>query len=196
MKPQGYIVRIASDRVTVEHRASFRPRTVVLLGAAYTCYCLLPGIRKVLVSFYKSHDPVIGCFALLMLLIPFLSGASWLFFASGEVMRCDAKELQIARRRSWGRWHRLTFPSAQIRELRRASRGSGRNRSFSVLSFSYEGRTFDLLEDLSWTDSDRVLKACKSLGLDAIVSVDDAAPMLSDIAKRGWLVNPWRPDSD
>jgi hypothetical protein len=166
------------------------------MAVAYLCYCFIPGVRKILVDFYTSRDPIIGCFALFMLLIPFLSGATWLFFASGEVMRCDAQQLHFARRRTWGRWHRLRFSSAQVRELRRAFRGTGKSRSFTVLTFRYDGRTFDMLEDLNRTDSDRVLQACKSMGLDAIVVVDDAAVMNHDIAQRGWFINPLRPDRD
>jgi hypothetical protein len=193
MKPRGYIVRVEADRVTVEHRASFRPRMIVWMAAAYLCYCLLPGVRKVLVDFYHSRDPVIGGFALLMLLIP-LSGATWLLFASGEVMRCDAHELHVARRRTWGRWRRHHFLSPQVRELHRAFRGTGKSRSYTVLTFQYDGRTFDMLEYLSDTDSDHVLKACKSMGLDAIVTVDEGAAMLRDIDQRGWFINPLRPD--
>jgi hypothetical protein len=63
-----------------------------------------------------------------------------------------------------------------------------------VLTFQYDGRTFDMLEYLSDTDSDHVLKACKSMGLDAIVTVDEGAAMLRDIDQRGWFINPLRPD--
>jgi hypothetical protein len=196
VRPRGYTVLVAKDHVSVEHRASFRPRTIVYMAIAYLCYCLIPGVRKTLVDFYHSRDPIIGCFALFMMLIPFLSAATWLFFASGEVMRCDARDLHFARKTTWGHWHRLRFSSAQIRELRGALRGSGKTRNFTVLTFQYEGRAYDMLEDLNWTDSDHVLHACKSMGLDSIVVVDDAAVMNHDIAQRGWFINPLRPDRE
>jgi len=196
VKQRGYIVRVEDGHVTVEHRASFRPRTIVWMSVAYGCYCMIPGVRKILVDFYNSHDPVIGCFALFMLLIPFLSGATWFFFRSGEVMYCDAQELRLARRRTWGHWHRLRFSSAQVRELRRASRGNAKSRNFTILTFQYDGRTFDMLEDLNSTDSDRVLRACKSMGIDAIIVVDDAAAMNHDIEQRGWFINPLKPNQD
>jgi hypothetical protein len=196
MKQRGYRVRVEKDSVSVEHRASIRPRTIVCLAIAYVCYCFLPAVRRVLTDFFASGDPVIGCFAMLLLLIPFLSGATWLFFASGEVMRCDAQELRFARRRSWGRWHRFCFSSAQVQELHRDYRGSGRNRHFTVLTFQCEKRTFDMLEDLSLTDSESVLHACKSMGLDVIIPVDEAAGMLHDIEQRGWFINPLRPDRE
>jgi hypothetical protein len=148
------------------------------------------------VDFYHSTDPVTGGFAFFMLLIPFVFGATWFFFRSGEVMRCDAQELQIARRRTWGRWHRLSFPSAQVRELRSAMRGNVKSRNFTVLTFQYDTRAFDMLENLNSTDSDRVLRACKSMGLDAIVVVDDAAAMNRDIDQRGWFINPLKPDQE
>lgn len=166
------------------------------MAVAYLCYCLLPPIRKTLTDFVASWDPAIGCFALLMLLIPFLSAATWFFFASGEVMHCDAHELHFARRRTWGRWHRFRFPSPQVRGLHRDSHGTSKSRNFTVLTFQYDGRTFDMLEDLNRMDSDRVLQACKSMGLDVTISVDPGAAMLNDIDRRGWFINPLRPDCD
>lgn len=195
MKQRGYRVRVEEGRVSVEHRASFRPRTVVCMAIAYLCYCLVPG-GNTLVDFYTSRDQVIGGFVLLMLLIPFLFGATWLFFASGEVMSCNAQELHFARRRTWSRWHRFRFSSAQVRELRRASRGTGKSRNFTVLTFQYDGRAFDMLEDLNQTDSDRVIHACKSMGLDVIIPSDEAAVMRKDIDQRGWFINPLQPDRD
>lgn len=196
MKQRGYRVRIEKGSVSVEHRASFRPRTLACLAIGYVCYCLLSSVRKPLVDFFTSWDPAIGAFVLILLLIPFLSGATWLFFASGEVMRCDAEELHFARRRSWGRWHRFRFPSVQVQDLHRAFRGSGRNRHFTVLTFKHDGETFDMLEDLSLTDSESVLQACKSMGLDVSIPVDEAAGMLHDIEQRGWFINPLRPDHE
>ena len=196
MKQRGYTVQVEQGRVSVEHRASFRSRTLVWLLIAYLCYCLLPDVRKVLTDFYKHRDPVVGGFALLLLLIPVLSGATWLFFASGEVMHCDARELHFARRRTWGRWHRFRFPAGQVRGLQRAFRGSSKSRSFTVLTFQVEGKRYDMLEELSPTDSEHVLKACKAMGLDAVIVVDVGAAMLRDIDQRGWFINPLRPDHE
>lgn len=143
------------------------------------------------------HDSVIGVFALVMLLIPFLFGATWLFFASGEVMHCDAQELHFARRRTLGRWHRSRFLSAQVYGLQQASRGAGgKTRHFTVLTFQVNGKRYDMLEDLDHTDSEHVLKACKAMGLDAVIVVDEGAAMLRDIDKRGWFINPFRSDRD
>ncbi len=195
-KGRGYRVRIEEDRVSVEHRASFRRSTIAELAILYLCYCLFTDVRKTIVDFYNSHDAVIGGFALLLLLIPFLFGATWLFFASGEVMSCGAQELYFAKRRIWGRWHRFRFPSTEIRELRSTFRGSSKTRIYTVLTFKYNGHTFDILEDLSRTDSDRVLHACKSLGVDTIISIDPGDAMLKDIDQRGWFINPLRTDGD
>ena len=196
MKQRGYTVRVQEGRVSVEHRASFRPRTLVWLAIAYLCYCLLPAVRKTFVDFYLHRDPVVAGFGLVFLLIPFMSGATWLFFASGEVMYCDTKELGFARRRTLGRWHRFRFPAGQVRGLERAFRGTGRSRNFTVLTFQVEGKRYDMLENLSPTDSDHILKACKAIGVDAIIVVDEGAAMLRDIEKRGWFINPLRPDHD
>lgn len=195
MKERGYNVRVEADSVTVEHRASIRPRTVIILSVGYTCYCLVSRIRTILIDFYHSHDPVTGGFALLMMSIPFLFGITWFLFTSGEVMSCDAQELRLARRRIWGHWHRRRFISVQISKLQRVIRGNSKSRNFPVLTFQYDGRTYDMLEYLSVADSDRVLKACKSMGLDAIIVVDPGAAMLRDIDRRGWFVNPLKHDA-
>lgn len=192
MKTRGYFVRIDAEKVAVEHRASFQPITIVLWVIAYGAYCLFSDVRKLFVDLYHSRDPVIGGFLLLLLLIPFFCGATWLFFASGEVMYCDAHELRFARRRTWGRWHRYRFAAKEVRELRRAFRGGPKRRNFTVLTFQYDGRTFDMLENLNTDDEQRVLHACKALGVDAVITVDDAAAMNKDIQERGWFVNPWK----
>ena len=166
----------------------------MILSVGYICYCLVSRVRTILIDFYHSHDPVIGCFALLIMSIPFLFGVTWLFFTSGEVMSCDAKELRVARRRIWGRWHRRRFTSLQVSKLQRVVRGNIKSRNYPVLTFQYDGRTYDMLEYLSATDSDRVLVACKSMGVDAIITVDPGAAMLGDIDHRGWFVNPLRVD--
>jgi hypothetical protein len=194
-KLRGYIVHTDKKYVSVEHRASFRPRTIVLLSAAYLGYCLLPAVRRVLLDFYRSHDPVVAGFALLMLSIPFMSGAGLLFFASGEIMRCDQQELHFAKKRSWGRWHRFRFAMKEIRQLRRTSRGAGsRSRYYTVLTFQHAGRTYDMLENLDPGHSDQILRACEAIGLDVVIGSDNSAAMNRDIAERGWLVNPLKPD--
>ncbi len=60
-----------------------------------------------------------------------------------------------------------------------------------VLSFVYEGKTYDILETISFTASERILTSCKALGVDAVELHDEAAPMFRDIEENGWLVNPW-----
>lgn len=194
-KSRGYIVHTDKEYVSVEHRASFRPRTIVLLSVTYLGYCLLPAVRTVLVDFYRTHDPVVAGFALLMLFIPFMSGAGLLFFASGEIMHCDQQELHFAKRRTWGRWQRFHFATKEIRQLRRTSRGAGsRSRYYTVLTFQHAGRTYDMLENLDPGQSDEILKACRAMGLDVVIASDNSAAMNRDIAERGWLVNPLKPD--
>lgn len=53
-----------------------------------------------------------------------------------------------------------------------------------------------MLEEIKKVDSDRVLQACKSMGLDVVIPVDPGAAMLDDIDRRGWFINPLRPDRD
>lgn len=53
-----------------------------------------------------------------------------------------------------------------------------------------------MLKNVSLTDSDRILTACKALGLDTVIPVDPGAAMIKDIEQRGWFTNPLRPDHD
>ncbi len=167
IKSRGYIVHTDEGHVSVEHRASFRPRTIMLMSVVYLCYCLLPAVRSVLADCYRSHDPVAVVFALFILLIPIMSGFTLFFFASGEVMRCDAREIHFAKRRTWGRWHRFRFASQEVREIHLASRGGGRARYYTVLSFQHGKRNYDMLEDMDSQSSARILKALAGMGLDA-----------------------------
>lgn len=196
VKQRGYILRVQPGRVSVEYRASVRGLTTALLSFAYLGYCFVPPVRKALADFYSYRDPVIGGFALVMLLLPLFFKATWLIFTSGEVMHCDARELHFARRRTLGRWHRSRFSSARIRGLTRALRGGGKARSFTVLTFQVDGKQHDMLEDLTHTDAERVLIACKSIGVDVVMPNPQGAAMLRDIDKRGWWINPLRPDHD
>ncbi len=176
----------------VEHRASLGA-SLGLLVFVYLCYCLLPDVRKTLVEFYASHDASAAAAALILLIIPMLTGVSWFRFASGEVLYCDRNELRFARRRAWGRWHRFRFASGEVKELHRTFRGSAKSRGYSVLTFDVQGQVHDMLENLNYTDSDRVLRACRSMGYD--VAIDETADaMLKDIEKRGWWINPFRTD--
>lgn len=193
MKKYGYRVRVEDGSVIVEHRASFSRVVLGPLLLCYMCLMVLPEVRRALVEFYASPNASAAVSSLLFLVVPVVTGVSWLMFASGEVLYCDRKELRFARRRIWGRWHRFRFASSQVRKLHRAIRGSGKTRNYSVLTFEVQGRTYDMLEELSYTDSDRVLRACRSMGFDVVID-ETADAMMKDIEKRGWWVNPFRTD--
>lgn len=178
----------------VEHRASFGAGDLSVLILVYVgCFAVVPDFREVFLEFGTSPGLSTGAALLLILFIPVLTGFGWLRVACGEVLCCDRNELRFAQRRTWGRWHRFRFPSNEVKKLRRAFRGSSKSRSYSVLTFEVQGRTYDMLEELSYTDSDRVLRACRAMGIDVIIDeVGDA--MLKDIEKRGWWINPFRTD--
>lgn len=194
LKPRGYRVRVEETSVVVEHRASFRPITWSLLLTGYGIYLCLPAVRTTVHDFLQSHDPIMGAFAAFFLILPWFASISWLAFKSGEMMRCDPKELQYAYRRSLGGWKRRTFATSQIRQMQKAARGGGKSRIYWVLNFHVDGKSVELLEDLPLADMNRILVTCKAMGVDAVVEFDDAAEMNRDIARRGWFMNPWRPD--
>ena len=190
MKPRGYSVRIETNHVTVEHRASFRPRTIAILAVLYVCYCLSPSPRNSLLKFLRAGDPVIGCFALFFLAIPLIGGVTWLTFQSGEVFRCDEKTLALGQRRTLGRWHRSTFAKAGT-SLAWTFFFRSKARSYEAIQVDSGGVVIRVLEDLPKTDGCNVLNACSRLGWK--VTLPEILPMNEDIEKRGWFVNPWKP---
>lgn len=176
----------------VEHRVSIRNAILVPFAMVLCVYGVSPDIRRAIADFYTSRDLSSGVLVFMLLLLPVLLALSWFRFASGEVLYCDRNELRFARRRMWGRWNRFQFPSSDVKKLRRVFRGSGKTRGYSVLTFDVQGRTHDMLENLTYTDSDRVLRACRSMGINVVI--DEADAMLKDIEKRGWWINPFRTD--
>lgn len=192
MKKPNYRVRVLDGSVIVEHRVSLGPVALSFLMVGYICYCSFSGAGQSLVDFYSSRDAATGVLALFLLLIPALFVVGWLRFASGEVLCCDRNELRFARRRMFKRWQRFQFPASDVKQLRRAIRTTGKT-SYSVVTFEVEGRAYDLLANLKYTDCDRVLRACRSMGYDVVID-DTADAMMKDIDKRGWWVNPFRTD--
>jgi hypothetical protein len=136
-------------------------------------------------------DLIDGFFLVAMLFLPPVLVCTSFFFMSGEVMSCDSDYLQFARRRMWGGWRRQRFPASEVRGIRSAVRTRGKS-SFTVLTFEWNGRSFDMFEDLDRKSSSSVLATLREMGLD--VTFDPAAVMLDDIAERGWLINPWKKD--
>jgi len=192
MKKPNYRVRILDGSVIVEHRVSLGPVALSFLMVGYIGYCSFSGAGQSLVDFYTSRDAATGALALLLLLIPALFVVGWLRFASGEVLCCDRNDLRFARRRMFKHWQRFQFPASDVKQLRRAIRTTGKT-SYSVVTFEVQGRAYDLLENLKYTDCDRVLRACRAMGFDVVID-ETADAMLKDIEKRGWWINPFRTD--
>lgn len=177
----------------VERRVSlFVPFAVGVPLAAYIFVSIFPVARGSLADFFISGESLDGLFGFLLVAIPVLSVVNWFRFASGEVFRCSRNELLFARRQPFRYWQRFRFAAVEVKGLSRAIRSAGRS-SYPVLSFAVRGRTYDILENMGYTDSDRVLRACKSLGLDVVID-ETADAMLKDIEKRGWWINPFRTD--
>ena len=194
MKKPKYRLRIEAKSVIVEHRVSLGASTLLIFVLGYlSCYCIVPDFRKAVMQFCTSASFSTGAALLWPLPILGLSGWSWLRFASGEVLCCDRSELRFAQRRTWGRWHRFRFASRDVKKLQRAIRGSSKSRNYSVLTFDVQGRSYDMLEDMGYTDSDRVLRVCRSMGYEVIID-ETADAMMKDIEKRGWWINPFRTD--
>ena len=192
MKKPNYRIRVLDGSVIVEHRVSLGNVTLSFLMVGYVFYCWFSGARQSLVDFYTSRDPATGVFALFLLLLPALFVVGWLRSSSGEVLCCDRSELQFARRRMFRRWQRFRFLSGDVKKLRRAVRTAGRT-TYPVLSFEVQGRAYDLLAYMKYTDCDHVLRACRSMGYDVIID-ETADAMMKDIDKRGWWINPFRTD--
>ena len=194
-KQRGYKITIDDDVVIVEHRATYtRPRSMLasLLGLAFwTWYSYEVGP---IADFRLTHQVGDGVLAAIYSIVPFFAGAAWIFFSSGEVMRCTPQDLQFAHRTTWRRWQRFRYTPPQVQKLQRVFRMLHRNESYFTLTFQHKGRPVDMLQAIPVHDADLILQACKSMGWDAVVIVDPGVAMNHDIEQRGWFVNPWRND--
>ena len=184
MKPRGYTVRIDGKHVVAEHRTTVRPRTAFCIAFAFMVLCLFLPHRGL-------PEFLLLLMVLLVLTIVIFVGV--LYRSLNEVLICDAETLHFAKRNLLGRWHRSQFSSTLVRGFQHVFRTQGKER-IPTLTFEYAGQTFYILDYVTYTDSERILNACKSMGIDTISKTDDAAAMLRDIDKRGWFVNPVRPD--
>ena len=118
--------------------------------------------------------------------------ALWFGSQSAQALQCDGKFFRIARKTTFRSWRRQSYSSAVITSLRFGVVRRSRYEVVTGLLFEHSGTTDHFFNYLSATEADRVLKACERLGISVLH--DQAMPMLTDIVKRGWFVNPWRPD--
>jgi hypothetical protein len=191
MKVNGYAVRVEAGAVVVELRRS--TAAAVESGCVVLFLAAMVGLPR-LGDLDRARDASDVAFALsLLLVVPLLAGFGWLRAARGEVMRCDGRELQFARRRMVGRWRRFRFASGEVKELQRGFRSTGKS-GYVVVTFQHDGNWFDMLENIGREDALQVLKACKALGMDVVLPDTSGDAMLRDIEKRGWWVNPLKPD--
>lgn len=195
-KQRGYSITIDDGFVSVQHRATYtRPRSMLasLFGLAFwTFYSYQVGP---IAMFRATHQVGDGVLAAFYSIGPFLAGAAWIFFSSGEVMTCTPHELRFAHRSTWRRWRRSCYTPQEVQKLQRVFRFLHRNESYLTLTFQHAGRTVDMLQSIPVRDTGLVLQACKAMGWDAVVVVDPGAAMNHDIEQRGWFVNPWRKDN-
>jgi hypothetical protein len=200
MKPAAYRIGISDNSVSVQHRVPRPSWEVWLLIPSYALIIYFNHGFKVLAELLRAGEWANCCaLVLLMFLFILLFTWSWLVYSSGEFLHCDAMELQLGKRRVWTRWRRKTFTKSSISQISYARRGGSKTRSYSVLTFKLNDKRMDILEDISLEDAASVLRACQSLGFRCIlpeIFLNHAGPMNEDIGKRGWFVNPWRPDTD
>ena len=198
MRAPDYRIRITRDSVSVQHRVRRPSWEIWLLIPAYMLIIFFNGGFRILANLIReaAWGSVVVAICLNGAFILLFSW-SWLIYSSGEFMRCDTDELQFARRRFWTHWRRRSFIKNEVAQLGFASRGGSKTRHYTVLTFRAGGKQNDLLEDISPEDASRVLAACKSLGYECVMPElfrNYDGPMNADIEKRGWIVNPWRPD--
>ncbi len=197
MRVTDYRIRITRETVSVQHRVRRPSWEVWLLIPVYMLIIFLNGGFRVLANLVREAAWGLLVAAILLYgAFILLFSWSWLIYSSGEFMRCDANELQFARRRFWTHWRRRSFTTKDVAQLSFASRGGSKTRYYTVLTFRAGGKQNDVLEDISPEDASRVLAACKSLGYECVTPElfrNYDGPMNADIDKRGWWVKPWRP---
>lgn len=191
LKSDSYEIRMDASRVSIKHRVPLWKNVMLWTFVAYFCGAVIFSISK---SISEGFADIAALLAAIFpaILFAFVTLVGSIRLVSGEVVQCDKQEFHVASRRLWGRWHHRRYRNEQILKLKWAVRNAGKY-TYSVLTFQVGNQTIDILREITWTDADHILRACKSFGIDTLIDETDAA-MRRDIDKRGWWVNPLKPD--
>ena len=180
--------------LSVQQQARFTQRGVIgcVVLSLYLARPLLSTIERLTYA-YSSRDWGTFSFQGSILLIVLVGGFTiWSGAVTAEVLHCDTQRFQVARKPKFRRWTRRWYSATSVRDLRF---GVVRQTQYEVvkgLVCEHDLVTTYLFEHLTAVEADRILKACERLNIS--VKHDQAMPMLADIDRRGWLINPWRPD--
>ena len=128
------------------------------------------------------------------ILLIVLCGVVLIFYSAftSQSLRVDTKYFQIATKVLFHPVRRSSYPSSSIRDLRYAIIRQSQTEVVRGLVFEVVGNKYSVFENLGAIEADDVLKICEAFGIQTVR--DPGVNMMRDIKKRGWLVNPWRPD--
>ena len=194
MRPR-YAIRVDEHAVVVEHRAGLRWQTLALGTAGFIVFSFLDGVAE------EALHPTVEW--------AWMAGITFLFYvpamgllsafplyARAEALHCDARELRLARRRLFRRWTRGRMEPRSVTGVRLVQHLGRQRRHYSSLVFNCGGKRVEMMEQISDADALRVIAGLQALGAGIYMAPEDtaSAAMHADIAQRGWLVNPWKPD--
>jgi hypothetical protein len=111
---------------------------------------------------------------------------------TSEVLRLDASQCQIARKAMFKRWKRSVFQTADIRVMKDGLLRLSDQESVLGVLIEFQDHTEVMFDSLTTLQKDDILNACAAFGIKT--ERDPSVHMLRDIAKRGWFVNPFKPD--
>ncbi|MEZ2346636.1 hypothetical protein [Terriglobus sp. RCC_193] len=190
-------IRATPNHVMVERRSPWTPvitfiGTFVFSGAFML---IMPGKHNnpslLQIMLRSGHIADLSIFVFIAIFSAFMSYGS-LKLSRAEFVHCDDTKFHHARKGIGRAWIRTSYPREAIKRLRWDIFAFDRNTKVSSLMFEANGVTGHALEGLTLIEADRILASCQGFGYD--VFRDETVPMLLDIEKRGWFVNPWRPD--
>lgn len=190
-------IRETPNHITVERRSQWAPLTT-FLGTFIFLFVLgliTPGktTSQNFLQIILKSDAVTIVFMLLFLGV-FSTVLAWgvLKISRAEFLHCDAMRFHYGRKGLGRTWARSSYSRHSITRLRWGQFSIDRNTAINCLMFEIGAYTEHVLEGLTLVEADQILTSCQRFGYD--VFRDESVPMLLDIEKRGWFVNPWRPD--
>lgn len=128
------------------------------------------------------------------ILLIVLCGVALIFYSAftSQSLRVDTKYFQMATKVMFQPIRRSSYPTSSIRDLRYGIIRQSQTEVVRGLVFEVVGNKYSVFENLGAIEADDVLNSCEAFGIHTLR--DPGVNMMRDIKKRGWLVNPWRPD--
>lgn len=185
MKENGIRVRAGEGYVSVQRRPlrmgwSYAAGFCLLFVILSVAYTQLPDM---LLAFHQRRfgASLLGIY--LVVVLPILICIGLIRTKVAEVLHIDRKNVQIAGRRSIGRWERETMPASSISNFQFGLVRQSRHGSIKGLVLNCQNGKRKFMEGLTATQANEILQQSEHLGLNVVI--DPAMDMMVDVERRG-----------